>query len=162
MRHALALLAAISLVACGGDSGTGPNPNGSGGTITATVDGSTWAPPSTLVQAAYGNNTFALGGTVTGTPNRQINITVSGVSGPGTFDLGPANPAALALLTFSTGSSSVSTWTTALSPATGSITFSTLTATGAQGSFQFTGQATPGTSATGQKSVTSGSFNVTF
>ena len=85
---------------------------------------------------------------------------VNGVTATGTYDLNPsALPNNLATLTLVEGTTA-SVWTTALSPATGSITLTTLTADRVAGTFQFTGQAGPGTPATGQKSVTSGSFDI--
>ncbi len=161
MKPSLAVIAALIVAGCGGNTGTGPGPT-SHGTMSATVDGSSWSPPGTQIQASYGNNILAVAGTVNGTVTRQINLTVAGVAGVGTYDLGPANVSGLALLTLTSGTSSISTWTTALSPATGSLTVTALDGTGAAGTFLFTGQAAPGTAATGQLSVTSGSFNVTF
>jgi hypothetical protein len=127
----------------------------------ATVQGAVFAPTSLTIGASYASGVFTIQGSTTTSPYVAVQLNVTNVTGPGTFQLNPGFVGDFGQVTITEGSD-VSTWTTVLSPGTGSITFSTLTATSAQGTFQFTGQAAPGTSATGQKSVTSGTFSVTF
>lgn len=161
MRGTCAALAALLLVACG-DSGTGPIGGGSGGTITATVDGSSFTPAATDVDASYAGGAFAFGASQTsGSTTRTMQVNLIGVTAPGTYTLSPTTPGNIAVLTITTGLTP-STWTTALSPGSGTIQVTTLTATRATGTFSFTGQFSPGTAATGQKSVTAGQFDVSF
>ena len=160
MKRAFALVAALAftVAACGDDGPTGPD--GGGSEMAATIDGTNVTFPSLGIQGVYTQNVLQIGGTTTTNPVRQINISLNGVTATGTYDLNPsALPNNLATLTLVEGTTA-SVWTTALSPATGSITLTTLTADRVAGTFQFTGQAGPGTPATGQKSVTSGSFDI--
>ncbi|HPF60558.1 MAG: hypothetical protein KC544_02250 [Gemmatimonadetes bacterium] len=160
-RGSLAFLMASLLVACS-DGGSGPTGGGTGGTITATVDGTSFAPRSTEVSASYAGGALAFAASqTTGSTTRTININLVGVTAPGTFTLSPTTPGSIALLTVTTGLTP-STWTTALSPGSGTVQVTTLTANRATGTFSFTGQFSPTTSATGQKTVTAGQFDVSF
>jgi hypothetical protein len=161
LHGALAAATALFLAGCGGSS-TGPIGGGSGGTITATVDGTSFTPRSTEVSASASGGALAFGASqTTGSTTRTIQISLVGVTAPGNFTLSPTTPGNLAVLTITTGVTP-STWTTALSPGTGMVQVTTLSATRATGTFSYTGQFSPGTAATGQKSVTAGQFDVSF
>ena len=160
MKRTLALATALAfaVAACGDDGPTGPG--GGSKSMSATIDGADVTFPSTGVTAVYTNNVLQIGGTTVTNPVRQVNISLNGITATGTYNLNPAAlPNNLATVTIVSGGSA-SVWTTALSPATGSITLTTLSGDRVAGTFQFTGQAGPGTPATGQKSVTSGSFDI--
>jgi hypothetical protein len=161
MQRRLAVIASFALLACGGDGGTGPTNNGGTNSMQATVQGVAFAPTSQTVGASYASGVFTLQGSTTSSPYVVVQINVTNATGAGTYNLSPGFAGDFGQVSITDGSN-ISTWTTVLSPGTGTITFSTLTATRAQGTFQFTGQEAPGTSATGQRSVTSGTFNVTF
>ena len=147
-----ALALAVLLVAACGDSGTN---SGNESTMTATVAGSAWS-GTLAVQGTHNGNVLAISGT-NGT--YQLSLTIPGVAATGTFNFGPGTLGIAQLVQVTTGTPA---WTTSLVGGTGSITVTTLTATRAAGSFSFTGAASPGTSATGTRAVTSGSFDVTF
>ena len=78
-------LMALSVVACkkGDDGGDSPKV-GSGGSMSAKVDGKSWS-AGLAVQAIKTNGVLAIGGTGNG---GQININLLDYSKPGTFDLG--------------------------------------------------------------------------
>jgi hypothetical protein len=167
MKRTLALAAAMALTvaACGDDGPTGPG-GGGGNEMSATVGGVAFDPPSLAVQGTYtpaqglvniaGSHTS--GGTTT-----LVTINVLNVNAAGTYQLNPNFAGSFGQVTTTNGQvNGTATWSTILSPGTGSITFSTLTADRAAGTFQFTGQASPGTAATGQKTVTSGTFDIEF
>lgn len=162
---ALALAATTTLAACGSDDPTGPGGGGGGSkSMQASVEGQQWTANPLAITAVWNQEaevlTFAGNSLQSGT-NTQINITLVGVDGPGTYQLGPAFTGTQALLTITQGTTP-SSWTTVLSPATGSVTVATLTGTRVAGTFSFTGQAAPGTAATGQRTVSSGQFDITF
>jgi hypothetical protein len=148
----LAAAATLLLAACGDDSGTN---SGNTSTMSATVAGTAWS-GSLAVQGQYGANLLSITGT-NGT--YQIALNVPGVASTGTFNFGPGNLTVAQLVQVTTGTP---TWTSSLVGGTGSITVTTLTASRAAGTFSFTGAASPGTSATGTRAVTNGSFDVRF
>jgi hypothetical protein len=160
MRKSIAVFAVLATVACGGDDPTGPGVGGGGAsTMSASIDGQSWTPISSQISGTFVSGVFGLAGTDTGQPNRQINITVNNLTGPSTHDLGPANANGFAVVTFS-GNGTTSVWTTTLPPATGSVTFTSVSASEISGTFTYTAQSSPGTAATGQVSVTSGKFSL--
>ena len=132
----------------------------------ATVGGVAFNPPSLAVQGTYTTtqNLVVIGGAHTsGGTTTSINIAVLGAEEGATIQFTPTSGGTIATVTTTNGQvAGTSTWTTALSPGNGSITFTELDAEGAKGTFQFTGQAGPGTAATGQKTVTSGTFDIEF
>lgn len=155
------LASAVLLAACGGDGGTGPSGGGTK-SMQASIAGVQWTANAQATTAAYANNVLAIAGSdIKAGTTTQININIPGVTTTGTFELGPNFTGRLALLTVTTGTSAA-VWTTALSPATGSISVTTLTASRVAGTFTFTGQASPGTPATGQRAVTSGTFDISY
>lgn len=160
MKRTLALATALVLAAaaCGDEDPTGPD--GNDGEMEATVGGAPFEASTTTGTLVEG--TFNIAGTETsGSTTTVITINVVDAEEGGTFDLDPTVAGTFGQVTI-TGSGSTSTWTTTLSPGEGSITFTTLSADRAAGTFQFTGQASSGTSATGQKTVTSGTFDIEF
>lgn len=164
-RHllALALLAATTTVvtACGSDDTAGPTPGGSK-SMEASVAGVQWtANPLAITAVRSGTVLTIAGSDIKAGTTTQININLPNVTAPGTFQLNPNFAGQLALLTVTTGTTP-SVWTTALSPATGSISITTLNAERVAGTFSFTAQASAGTPATGQRAVTSGTFNIAF
>lgn len=167
MKRTLAFAASLLLAvtACGDDGPTGPG-GGGGNDMEATVGGVAFNPPSLSVQGTFTTtqNTVVLAGVHTsGGITTSINIVVVGAVEGTPIQFTPTSGGTLATVTTTNGQvAGTSTWTTALSPGNGSITFTELDADHAQGTFQFTGQAGPGTAATGQKTVTSGTFDIDF
>jgi hypothetical protein len=153
------LCALLALSACGDDDGTGPNNNA--GTVNATVGGVAFS--GTLAQAAtYSNGVLAIAATQsTGGSNvNQINITMNGVNGTGTFPLGGSSVNQGIYTEVANFQAKI--WTASLPGGTGSVQLTTLTPTRAAGTFTATLQPTTNTGATGTKSVTSGTFDVTI
>lgn len=156
MTRWMTMLALTGLVAgCGSDSNSNGNPDGA--PMTATVNGS-----------AFLGNTSGIATRLSGVVNlsefnaaktQEILLTVH-ADGPGTYSFASAS---VGIAEFETMSETASPqWETGFNGGTGSITFTTLDATGASGTFNFTGAAVPGTGASGTATVTSGKFNVTF
>jgi hypothetical protein len=112
------------------------------------------------VGGAYASNVVTLQGSTTSSPITAISISVTNVTGPGTFQLTPNFAGTFGQVVVTSGSTAQA-WSTVVAPGTGSITFTTLSSTRAVGTFSFTAQAGSG-GATGQKAVTNGTFDVTF
>lgn len=145
----------------GGSGGSGGGTGGGGGaapnhgTITATIDGVAYS--GVVRTATSQSGIFAIAAM-----NDQTNVGfgIGALAAAGTTSISATSPTN-ALLTTSTGVPAVS-WFASTSGGSGTLTISTITATGATGTFQFTMQPTPGTGASGTRSVTNGSFTVTF
>jgi hypothetical protein len=127
-------------------------PVGSGrGTLTATIDG-----------VAFSGSTvgaFVQGGFVVTGDNANTGVVLSAFApgGPGTFSFGSAGTLAGAEVIVGNAE-----WATVPGSTSGTLVLSTLTSTGASGTFSFTALPVPGTGATGTKTVANGTFNVTF
>lgn len=154
-RALVALL--IASVACGDDEEGPLDPGNSDGTVTASVGGVSFN--ATSVVAAFVDGSLvitALQAGVGGT--KSITITVNNVSGVGTYSLTAAGNTATYVET--TGSTSQS-WLTAITQGSGSVVLTTATATRVVGTFTFTAPANTISGATGTKTVTGGSFDLT-
>lgn len=160
MKRTFALATALlfAVAACGDDGPTGPG--GNNGDMEATVGGVAFEADAPVVVLSQG--VLSLSGTeLSGGITTSISIIVIDPEQGATFELNPTFAGTFAQVGL-TGGQANSVWTTILAPATGSIHFSTLNSDRAAGTFQFTAQAAPGTAATGQKAVTSGTFDVEF
>jgi hypothetical protein len=151
---AFPLGAALVLASCGSDSGTSPLHEGSiSGTMTASIDGSSWSASSGLEGVIlHGGAGFA----GTDAQGRLISIGVMVSQGTGTFTIGGAG-APNATLTIGS-----SVWNAGPGTGSGSVTLTTVTDTRLVGTFQFevaafTQDATPET-----RSITGGAFDLTF
>ncbi len=181
MRATLAMLLAAA-AACGGDSGTGPGPNGgppdlANGTMTAKVNGQPWR-ATFIVQATVASNPTGQislvqisGSDTVGVPltrARQITITMAlgappavgtwpmqlGLAGfPGYNAAGQLNQAASIWNTLPGGGAAAGS---------GSFTIATITATRITGSFAFTANAAGSNPASerGAVNVTEGQFDI--
>jgi hypothetical protein len=127
---------------------------GGKGSISARVDGSAWT--STVTAAQYSNGSLIISGADTSSPTRAFGLGVT-AGAPGTYQATLPSPAASA--SWTVGSA---TWQASLVGGSGSVTITSLTSTGASGTFSFSLVPIPGTSASGNKTVTDGTFNVTF
>lgn len=136
-------------------SKTPPSGNSSGrGSISAKIDGVQWN--SVITSAGYTNVGLVISGADNSNPTRSFGLGIAAIS-TGTFQITPQNPVGNA--TWTVGSA---TWQMNVSGGDGTITITSLTSTGASGTFSFTMVPLPNTSATGTKTITDGVFNVTF
>jgi hypothetical protein len=155
--------------ACGssGSTTTGPSPvirvsscpggNGATGSISAQINGVSWV--AVCVKAATFFNgivSFVGSDSVTNFASAQVIAVATQASGPGTFPISLSD-GANGLLTI--GGTQI--WKAdAVLGGSGTITLTTLTATGTSGAFSFNLLAVP--PATGTKTITHGAFNITF
>jgi hypothetical protein len=145
--------AGCALVALGCSSNSGNNSGTSDAFISASVNGVTFT-ATTGLQAHSGSNALVFSG-FDANQTQEILVTVTGVTGTGTYQLTGTSVAE-----YTTGG--LPQWSSGSSGGSGTVTVNSLTATGAKGTFSFVGGAVGGTGATGSKSVSSGTFNVTF
>jgi hypothetical protein len=156
IRHGAVALALVALGAIAGCSDDSTAPTSSRGSVAATISGSTWS--ASDVQSTWQSGVLGIGGAqISGGNNRQINITGL-VSAPTTVQLGLF-------------SGITATYTEAVGGAvkifvaqSGTLTVTTLTNSGATGSFAFEArqQQSGGGSGTETRSITSGTFDVKF
>lgn len=139
---------AAAVAACGGDGPSGPSTVGS---ISATIDGQAWS-AATMSRARSGNG-VVISGTGQGL---TVNLVVT-ISEPGTVVIEPGLN--LTNLNVSEGTQA---WIASGALGSGSITFNTLTDAGAAGTFAFTGELSAGSSSIATRTVTQGTFQVTF
>jgi len=147
----------MAVASCAGGTATG--------TFTATVDGTNFV-ATCLLAASSANGIVALGATniASGNASSYIDITfalqLNGTSlGPYTFT-GVTTPPNANNGQVNVGGSQFWNVGGIAAGSSGMVTFTTLTATRAVGKFSFT--LTPSSGATGTKTVTNGSFDLTF
>lgn len=154
MRARVVGLAGLMLAAMlgGCSSGDPASPQLANGTVTARIDGSGFS-ATVAIAATYSGGIFAVAGT--DAQGRTIGFG-SQVLAPGTFTVGAANPTNFSV------SAGASSWQAAVTLGSGTLTVTSISAVGAEGTFQFTAGPLAGTGATGNKVVTQGVFDVTF
>jgi len=152
MRVALPCLL-VTALGCGGDN-TGPNGQ-TNGDMSAKFDGSSWSSVATF---ATRNATNA--GTITavsGADEHSIALAFAFVdTGVGTYTIDGTSATNAVLTDGGKG------WVASAVGGSGTVTVTTLDATHIVGTFAFSMTASPGTGATGTKSVTQGTFDVKF
>lgn len=127
-----------------------------GGTMTATVDGAFWD-ASRRITATYTNGTLS----ITGESNSEITITISALpNGPGTYVIEGVNGQGLSFLVAQ--KPDPQTWQAYPLYGSGTLQLSVLTEGRAAGTFHFVAMPTVGTTASGNKTVNSGTFDVLF
>lgn len=132
---------------------TGPT---TGGTMTASVDGAFWD-ASRRITATYTNGALS----ITGESNNDITITISALpNGPGTYIIEGVNGAGLSFLLAQ--KPDPQTWQAYPLYGSGTLQISVLSDRRAAGTFNFAALPTVGTTASGTKTVTSGTFDVAF
>jgi hypothetical protein len=152
------LLGAASLsvaVGCGGSDNavTDPNANGTGKNMSAKVDGGAWVAAAVTTFKSSGG--LIISGASTG--GVGISLGFSTTQGTGAQIIGGSGASGLGLVTTATQS-----WESNGQQGSGSVTLATLTASRVVGTFTFTAPlfGTVGPPAT--RTVTSGTFDVTF
>jgi hypothetical protein len=128
----------------------------------ATIDGVSWT--AVTVSAAKGGaipaapaGFLSIGGT-NSFSGQYVEIAVAVPAAVGTYDVSSSTGANTGLQIPNASSS----WSAGPLGGNGTVTLTTLTATGATGTFSFTAVPLRGTNATGDKVVTNGVFDVTF
>ena len=149
----LSLAIVITLGSCNSNDDTG-NPAGSNGSITLTVDGSSWN-ASLSVQAVNSGGVV----NVTGSDSnaKQAGITLYGANGPGTYKVGP-NGIQGNMLRWTEGLAAEQTYQASFVIGSGTIVVDKLDDTEISGSFEFTGYNTNQNT----KTITEGKFSAKF
>jgi hypothetical protein len=155
MYRAVTLGVILAAIACSDSSAPG---GGGGAPLSALIDGAAWSAPALYTTGTSGiNGTFGIGGStgVQGAP--VMALALSNISGPGTYPLGVGGTVFGGSATISNGAS---IWTTPLSGEAGTVTVSSVSPTRIAGTFSFTATPALGTSATGSRVVTQGTFDM--
>lgn len=163
LTRAVALFFGLALLVAGCDSSeNGENPN-SDGTLTASVNGSSFS--AALVTATGTTDVLAVAGVTnidgsSGSNQRQLVISVAGPS-VGTHHTSMQNPGVV--LTYIEGDpSNLATYVASGITGSGTVVISELSASGAKGTFEFTAFRDGNPNSGDQVEVTNGSFDVTF
>jgi Family of unknown function (DUF6252) len=145
-------------LACGGSptSPTVTNTPSPSGTLTFKVDGASVA--ATSITAGYANGILSIGGTDVARSTTIGFALTPTASGTGTYALDPTSAANTQIYIGNPAAG----WYAGVGIGSGTITISSLTSTGAAGTFSFSMVSVPGSGATGTKAITEGAFNVTF
>jgi hypothetical protein len=153
-RFPLPLVAALTLAAaCSSSDPTGSGNPGNTTGMGATINGASWVPAGKAA-AVYSNNIFALSGL---NLTYSMSLAIGNLTTTGTYSLNPGNlMAADGIVSNTTGG-----WSSVIGSGSGSVTFTTLTAHHAVGTFAFDATPASGT-ATGTLHVTNGTFDVTY
>ena len=178
MRSIFILISAVIialLVACGGgnNSGntnpvetTGPSATSQGattaaatsssGAMSAKIDRKVWT-ATRVTTASFAHGSLTIVGSDGSNPAQTISFEIE-ASSPGTYQLNQPEEAS-SFISMTAGTAS---WQASYVAGKGIINISTLSATGASGSFSLTLIPSPNSSATGTKIVTDGVFNIKF
>lgn len=163
MRRALSLLASATLLlsACkGSDKVTGPGTTSNtgltgDGNVTMTIDGTAWRSSKSGDHAQLSSNVLGISTVGSAGGTHVLILTVSGVTGPGTFSLNYGTPGNAII------SDPTSGWGTGFPGGTGTVTVTALSATHVAGTFSF--DAKPGSGpATNTVQVRNGVFDIAF
>ena len=145
---------AVAATACS-SSDTGTTPGGTDFGMSATINGASWVTQG-KPGASYRQNIFSIAGL--NLTSYGVSMAVGTVTTAGTYSLAYSNTqAGSGIVTNTTGAG----WGTGFPGGTGSITFTTLTANHAVGTFAFHAVVASG-NATGTIDVTNGKFDVTY
>ncbi len=158
----LVLIMSLAIVSCKKDDDGGDDPQGGDGTLTANVGGSSYtATFGITAQIAGSGSAQALtisGGTA---DSENLQITIQGFDGEGTYDLSFVNIGAYTILTDINNPMSAVIYSTIGDAQTvnGEVNVSSFDGNTAKGTFEFT--AINLDDATDVKEVTNGAFNIT-
>ncbi|HEY9384930.1 MAG TPA: hypothetical protein VIP80_15580 [Gemmatimonadales bacterium] len=164
MSRIRSLFVLVLLGGCG-SSTTGPGGNGIG-TFSAVIDGVAWTSDALTLQVATSQSVpgyqLISGTKVSGQNYVNIMLTLGYIGGTGTYPLGVnqgTNAGGSGAVTSQTGGV-LGLWNTGFSGAAGTVTITSLTSTRMAGTFQFTAPPQLGSTATGNRVVTNGVFDV--
>ena len=172
--RAAACAAVVLSLACGGGNPTSPSGSGSGsgsgtgsgsggsggsainrGTISALIDGVQFT--GTATAATNQSGIFA---TAASNSGATITFGFGALANAGTTQVNATSPTNAQLVVVNGGTSQ--SWSASTSGGSGSLTITSINATSATGTFAFTLVPSAGSSATGTRAVTNGTFSVTF
>jgi hypothetical protein len=169
----LLIAAVFATTACGGSTSNPSAPSGSGtpnppapagthrGTMSATVDGTRWDAVVISAAAIQGGVLRIAGQDGLTTPFVALGVAVPPAVGTYTVSAATGATVAGSLDQTSNSDPKLLQWNANFTFGSGTITLSTLTATGASGTFSFT-LVHISTPSTGTRVITNGVFNVTF
>jgi hypothetical protein len=146
----------VATLSCGGDSSMSPTTL-KNGSFSASIDGKAFTANLAII-ATYANNKLS----VTGTNAAETLGFLVVATGPGTYSVGSGNQSGNNASYVPSTAGNPQGWTAGTFNGSGSVKVDTLTSTGASGTFSFVLTPTVNTSATGNKNITNGKFNVTF
>jgi hypothetical protein len=156
MRRSVLFACALVTAACGGGGPT--NPGGGGVTnFTAKIDGTAWAPEFSPIAVNAAAGLYSISAfKSTGADNYTIVLSLSNITGTGTYPIGvtPQVFGASALISQAPSSG----WSSPLSGDAGEIVITTLTATRMVATFEFLATPLMGTAV--NKTVTEGQFDI--
>jgi hypothetical protein len=152
MRYTARIVLVGSLLvaaACGGDSTTGP---GTTGAMSATIDGAHWT-SSLGAAASHASGAYGVGGS-----NSSFTLGIGFAdTGVGTYEVSATSPTNL-IVTQQGGAA----WVANVTGGSGSVTVTSVSATRITGTFNFTAIPLPNSGATGNRTITNGTFDITF
>jgi hypothetical protein len=144
----------------GGNTGTNCSVIvGNKGTVTSQVNGSTFSGIAPTGSATQSQTSLSLFGQ--DTDNTTISVVTNAAVGTIAFGAGIVSAGTIQLQTRSC-TAGTGLWVASIVGGNGTITVTSLTATGASGTFSGTLVAQAGSGASGTKTITNGQFNVTF
>ncbi|MCC7052955.1 MAG: hypothetical protein IT355_06770 [Gemmatimonadaceae bacterium] len=145
----------LTLAACGGGGGGGPTGGGTTGSMSASIDGTSWSSTTASATATPGG-IFTLTGVQAGS-GVGVTMTIYHIGAPGTYPLGVGSTVAGGLASVVEGTSG---WSTPLSGAAGTVTVTSVSPTRIGGSFAFTAPRVTGASGLATRAITTGLFDV--
>jgi hypothetical protein len=148
----LVLITGITFSSCKKTETT--NPAGSNGTLSLSVDGSSWS-ANLSVQAV--NSSGVINVTGSDMSAHQAAVTLIGATGPGTYKVGP-NGVQGNMLRWTEGTASEQTFQASFVLGSGTIVVDKLTDSEISGTFEFEGYNTAQT----HKTITNGKFSAKF
>lgn len=163
VRLTLAVLATLTLAACGKDSGTGPSDGSGSGGMTAKVGGQNFSSASLTTNGSWIRGAFGVVGTTfSGGTTKQINITLHNVTEAGTYSLSSSYTNS-ATYTEAAGPEDLKTWIAGPETGSGTVIITSIDSKGAKGTFNITMVPAVGLSeGSPNLAITNGSFNVKF
>jgi hypothetical protein len=141
---------------------TGAIPDNAGSALTATIGGTTWNAAfiqgNVTTNALFGPGQFFTIASTNST--RGVSITLSGVTGPGTYTLGNTGTVTRQLTVSNVTNPLANMWTSIGTGASGSVIITSMTATRIKGTFSATLVPAAGSTTVGNLVVANGTFDV--
>lgn len=135
----------------------GALPDNAGSKVSATIGGAAWNAAGVAGQLSLANKLLTV---ASSNSTRGLGISLSGVTGPGTYALGTSGGAARLITITGVASPSTSTWSSLGAGSSGSVTITSVTATRVKGTFSAVLGPAPGFQTTGTLAVANGVFDL--